>query len=278
MAWGDFAKNAELEREVRFNTEIAMKYRDSAIKTKDFAEAGVVPAAEVARDEQEIHTIKHSPDYKREQSVEAVALEYAILKLFDDGEFGDVVKYAQKAAEYDDLKRGIDIYVDLGDEGEVVPLGIDVTTSMDERILMEKIARSRDVAKRGELTRMKYFFNGVEAGNDDQKKKYLTGVEVPRIILGLNKQATSNLQTDLLSGSKQLERKYVRLFLEQIASQLEMLIQAAPPKSDAAKILLRTAERLEEIYKEKDLKRATLKQVFGDDPLVNPEVLIRRAA
>lgn len=96
-----------------------------------------------------------------------------------------------EASEYDDLKHGVDLYVDFG--GKIGVIGIDLTLAKKTEVVARKLERGKGVLG---LTDLTFYTNGKI--KSDLKR-------TPRFVVGINPELMSAMQREL-----GLSRKHLR--------------------------------------------------------------------
>lgn len=271
----DFAQRAKERAELahieQFEEEVIEPLKKQAISSEAFVGAGVMKRADVDTDNAHLAEYKASDDYEKSDDYEAKVVEFVLQKMFEDGIFGDTVKYAIKTTEYDDTVRGVDFYVDIGEGEERVLVGIDATVSKDPKVLARKIERNLSAANRGVLPAVKYYMD--IDGNLIREKT------MPRVILGLDRETTLRLRDALLENPVSLEDDVaVKRLIEQMIGQLDFLYNLSRHKPNAQKKYARALQRLDEMCIEKGLELDDLAQAFKDDVLANPQRLVSRVS
>lgn len=264
-------ERAEVANVERFEDEVIMPFKAQAISPDAFVNAGTVREIVLAEDRKKIAEFKASEEYEQSNDYEARVLEFVLQKMFEDGVFGDTVKYVIKTSEYDDMVRGFDFYVDIGEGEERVLLGVDATVSKNPEVLARKIDRNVVATSRDRLLpAVKYYM-------DIDGKLKLEQV-MPRVILGLDRQTTLRLRDAVLDDLESLDDDpAVKRLIGQMVGQLELLYSVAKPGSTTQKKYARTLQRLDEMCNEKGLALEELGQALKDDDLANPQRLAARA-
>jgi len=263
-------ERAEVANVERFEDEVIAPLKAQAISPEAFVGAGTVRRESLDENNTKIAEFKASKEYEQSNDYEARTLEFVLQKMFEDGVFGNIVKYVIKTSEYDDIVRGFDFIVDIGEDEERVPLGIDATVSKNPEVLARKIDRNVVATSRDKLLpAVKYYM-------DIDGKLKLEQV-MPRVILGLDRQTTLRLRDAVLDDPESLEDDpAVKRLIGQMVGQLEFLYSVARPGSTTQKKYGRTLQRLEEMCIEKGLSLDELGQDLKGDDLANPHRLVSR--
>ncbi len=123
----------------------------------------------------------------------SMRLEYALMDgMYSRNWLGERTQIFP-ASEFDDVANGIDMVLRLeSEDGKVIFLGIDVTTSEDSGILEEKIIRTYEALQRGQTAKVKYF-----TSEDDGIHGL---VRLPRVVIGTNHESTERIFQAFVAG------------------------------------------------------------------------------
>jgi len=165
-------------------------------------------------------------------------------------------------SRFDDIKNGVDVLVDFGEEEGSLPqvagLGVDATTSNNPDLLFGKLINIKKGIEIGEATEVKYF----EDSNFKGSLKM-----VPRIIVSADQATVIRLVKflDQESGGNQAlaEDKFQYQLLDQILRQCDLFAKLADKheQSEIARKYRFFANRLRPVFEQK-MKEAQEKGIF----------------
>jgi hypothetical protein len=204
-------------------------HRQSISPLDDFRD--IYPELEIQADKKNIERIKreHSEKTKRAEILEAVLAQ----QIEQSDWFGENCR-VYPTTEYDDLVNHTDLVVQLEKaNGQVISIGLDVTTATDEDKLREKVSWTTREIERGQLSEIKY--SQAEEGESLKHEKLQLA---SRVIIGTDAEgvtALSEMMHDVIKrepGSKaRLGQYYLQIeILEEISKQLNFYINYAVKK------------------------------------------------
>jgi hypothetical protein len=173
---------------------------NAAIKPMDFA--GLYGVQNVAADIEYVETMKeqfavHETPDKVVSKKMATIFEGLIHVYSSKGKWFGPHSTMQKASEYDDIKNGVDSFVEFQPPQQPtsqLALAIDVTFAQH---LQKKFDRIREEIEKGELTEIKYFVSK-KANFEGRKTK------VPRVVIGANVAIVKSLADLWVEGREDI--------------------------------------------------------------------------
>lgn len=202
-------------KNVDFELAVEKKLKRETPAEESFGNGNPYSTEEVRADLEQIAEYKRSPEWKPPSPVER-GFEYALAAgAQQHGWLGSEVRAVHKTGEFDDVKRGVDVFVEFEDaDGDPVFLGIDTTT--DTRYvhnISKKVGRLLERADKLELTHLKYV----------QGKQVRGSVDVPLVIIGRTPESSNVLQQELADATRD---PVVARAAKENPAQVEMLQQA----------------------------------------------------
>lgn len=179
---------------------------------KDLEAAGKYAPGEIEKDIAYVEAIKsrESSGTKRGALLEGIISEQAELSNWF-GQDSSLIFLS----EYDDRMSHSDLLLEMeSDKGESVKLLIDVTTSVDESKIDEKISRSYDSLGGVKLGKVKYF----ESRREEFRGKINS---IPRVVAGINPRTLRDFCDSIREKNNRQEDNYIQfMLLEEIENQL----------------------------------------------------------
>lgn len=179
---------------------------------KDLEKTGEYAPGEIEKDIAYVDAIKsrESSGTKRGALLEGIISEQAELSNWF-GQDSSLIFLS----EYDDRMSHSDLLLEMeSDKGEPVRLLVDVTTSVDESKIDEKISRSYDSLGGVKLGKVKYFESRME-----ELRGKLNGI--PRVVIGINPGTLRDFCDNIREKNNRQEDNYIQLMLlEEIENQL----------------------------------------------------------
>jgi hypothetical protein len=161
--------------------------------------------------------------------------------------FGEDV-FVYDTSKYDDLENGVDIVTEFKEEGVFSHMGlaIDVTFGTNIR---GKLLRIKREIKSGELASVKYFSS--QRDNESDKKVGLKNI--PRVIIGTNKETVDELsglwlQREKLRKSKFTDKSLTDVEREAISDKLSEVNKKIRNHKIQIHVLKQLAFQLEKYY------------------------------
>lgn len=195
--------------------------------------------AVIKREELEARKAKMQP-----QTREAIAGEYAVIEGVYDGYWLsgnpdmksqiDDEAFVAPTSEYDDIENHTDLVVAIGKEKEWMFLGIDVTTSRIDSQINDKLNQTVGPLKKFQMPTVDY------ALLKDREEIPQGKIELPRVVVGLDKEAVEPLAMEFLTNKEKIGEHPVQLeIIQEIIDQLTVAIEIVVNKTlqrDASKI------------------------------------------
>ncbi len=124
-----------------------------------------------------------------------------------------------QTSRYDDVKNGVDFSVVIHEKGRApIVLGIDATSMDDPYKLEQKLQRSLDGVKRGQLAPLKYYkYRGETAPK---------GFTVPRLVLGTNAENAKHIAESMVNATAK-ESPVQHALLQELEGQLRAQLAEA---------------------------------------------------
>lgn len=172
----------------------------------------------IEMDKGKVNAIQNKPQYRKERSESAIALEYIIMEVIGgNNALGEEVN-VYPASEFDDVVNHVDFVVRFPGmkKGEFFYLGVDVTTTDERQVLDGKLNLTLDKLENNSLDEIKYFVD--EERDDPVKGK----ISLPRVVINV----TGSRLLRVTEGFKQkrsyaLDEDIREELIEEIKKQLE---------------------------------------------------------
>lgn len=129
----------------------------------------------------------------QEKTDRATILEYAILDQAERSNWLGENCYTIETTEYDDTANQVDFVVEWEEDGEIVRLAVDVTTSESADVLWKKESMIQEGIESGKMAQVKYFQSEI----DPDTKGTISGI--PHVVIAMNKEGIQSLAKDLVT-------------------------------------------------------------------------------
>lgn len=204
-----------------FDEKVVATWQKFKPNPDDFED--VYGRAEIATDKKYVE--EREKEFEKE-SREATRLYYSTMDSIETHNWFGQDCMVVPASRYDDIKNGVDFVLCFTqEEGPSVKMGIDITASEDKIELSNKLEASSARLRHGEPPRAKYF-------QLDQESEPRGQIELPRLVVGANKENINLLFKDIKSvleekeKGKLIERNDLQhQFLQEMLAQLGYYVE-----------------------------------------------------
>lgn len=162
--------------------KFAKEWNDLRPGWNEFLKQEIYTKEQINEDKRKVESIKNSPDYIKERSEKAVALEYILMEIINSNNaLGEGVN-VYPASEFDDFVNSTDFVVRFPgeQEGEFFYLAVDATISDDPTVIDNKLKRSTYGLRNNNLPELKYFI-------DEERDKPVKGkISMPKVVINIS--------------------------------------------------------------------------------------------
>lgn len=225
--------------EENYFKEYSREVEDGRINPEDFLaleDQGVYIKGEIKKDIGYVQAMKsrESSGTKRGALLEGIISRHAELSEWF-GEKSNLIFLS----EYDDRMSHSDLLLEMENiKGESLKLLMDVTTSVDENRIDEKISQSYDSLGNVKLGKVKYFES---IGSDQRGKIY----DIPRVVIGIDPNTLRDLCDSIKEKKNKQQDHYVQfMILEEVENQLIHMKEALICKGKDAGVAFFSVNKL----------------------------------
>lgn len=217
-----FFRNRETSGIDEFDAQVVTKYRGRRPNEDSFIGKNGYTREEVMTDVEDIRGKQEEVFSKEGEG--ATQMFYGTMEgILKHGWLGEANEQRKievvQTSRYDDVKNGVDFTVVIHEEGrKPIVLGVDATSMEDPYKLEQKMLRSINGVRHGQLAPLKYYRYQGEAAPK--------GFTVPRVVLGANAENAKRIAESMVDASA-AEHPVQHALLREVEGQLRAQLAEA---------------------------------------------------